>query len=236
MKELRAFVDADSICYSAGYCEHDAEMRMAVDMYVRRIAEATGAQRLFFIVENPFEKRNYRNDVAVTKPYKGNRRDKTKPPFVKDAKLYMRQRYGAIFVDDQESEDLMTIMAQEWGLEWSVKCCIDKDCLQHPGTYYDYRTQKTFEIDEEYARFALWRQILTGDSVDNIPGLKGIGPKKAEAILAEGPTYLKAVVRAYKAHGHPYKYMLEQSRLIYIKKERGEMFTPCSKYEYEEWK
>ena len=50
-------------------------------------------------------------------------------------------------------------------------------------------------------------QCLTGDNIDNIPGIKGIGPKKAEKILAGVPKYrrwnrVKAAWRQHKA-GNP---------------------------------
>lgn len=44
-----------------------------------------------------------------------------------------------------------------------------------------------------------WTQMLTGDTTDNIPGCKGIGPKKAEKILAglDAKTYGAAVWSTY---------------------------------------
>jgi len=230
---MDAFIDADSLAYAAGYCEYEAEMRMSVDEKLRTIAEDTGADRLFIFCEHPYAKLNFRTHVAVTKPYKGNRKGREKPPFMVDAKIYMRDHYGAEFVVGMESEDEMTIRAHAVGEQRCVKCAIDKDALMHPGRFYDYRTGKSFVISEDYAEYAKWLQILTGDSVDCIPGLVGVGPKKAEALLTGSSCYKGAVIAAYRDHGHPYEYLLEQARLVYILKRRGEVFTPCTREEYE---
>ena len=57
----------------------------------------------------------------------------------------------------------------------------DKDLLQIPGLHI-YRG-KYLTIDElESVRF-LYKQILTGDSTDNIQGVPGIGPVNADKLL-----------------------------------------------------
>jgi 5'-3' exonuclease len=61
---------------------------------------------------------------------------------------------------------------------------IDKDMAQIPGWHVN-PTKDDFPrwVSEEEADYFLALQWLTGDSTDGIPGLPGIGPKKAEKLL-----------------------------------------------------
>jgi 5'-3' exonuclease len=71
-------------------------------------------------------------------------------------------------------------------------------------------------------------QLLTGDRADNIQGLKGIGPKKAENILA-GTAFGKrrqAVIGAYREHyGQEWETELQLTGdLIFIRGVKDERF------------
>lgn len=85
-----------------------------------------------------------------------------------------------------------------------IICGIDKDLLQIPGKHYQWpiirkgkivRQAMYHDIDEETGWRNLFTQALTGDTSDNIKGIHGIGPKKAEKILSgcrtEGEMYLR---------------------------------------------
>ena len=60
---------------------------------------------------------------------------------------------------------------------------IDKDLLQIPGNHYNFNKKTHRFVSDDEAHKLLMIQCLTGDRTDNIPGIKGIGPKKAEKIL-----------------------------------------------------
>jgi hypothetical protein len=105
---------------------------------------------------------------------------------------------------------------------------------------------KVFYITPEFAHWHLYKQFLTGDkSTDNIPGAnptnsrkKGVtcGDKTAEKILAavKPEQYAIEVARQYKLRGHSYEYLLEQCQLLYLLRERGEMFEyDLTEEEYE---
>ncbi len=59
---------------------------------------------------------------------------------------------------------------------------IDKDLDMIRGWHYNFIKDKKYFIDDQQAIKHFYTQILTGDRVDNIIGLRGIGPKKAEKI------------------------------------------------------
>ena len=227
-----AIVDADSIAYAAGYTDEPTLMEMCCDNYVKDIMAATGATEMMGFIESPEWKQNFRKYVAVSKPYKSNRRS-AKPPFMVDAKYYLKTKCGFHFVNYMEAEDAMSIMAQRIGLDNCVKCCIDKDCQCLPGNFYDYRKKLSFSVSYEEAQHNLFHQILTGDGVDAIPGIPGMGPVGADKVLAgEGEKRL-LVAAAYKRAGLSYGYLLEQARLIKILEEHGE--KPFSPVTQEEW-
>jgi 5'-3' exonuclease len=64
--------------------------------------------------------------------------------------------------------------------------------------------------------------------VDNIPGLKGIGPKKADKILGEAtkePELFKLVLEAYD---NDLERMTEMAQLLWIRRKENEMWQPPS--------
>jgi DNA polymerase I len=70
----------------------------------------------------------------------------------------------------------------------------DKDLAQlvHDGDeFWDYMAEKRFAYEDIAARFGVRPErmadylALTGDAVDNIPGVPGVGPKTAAALLGE---------------------------------------------------
>jgi 5'-3' exonuclease len=71
-----------------------------------------------------------------------------------------------------------------------------------------------------------YKQVLTGDRVDNIPGLKGIGDKKAEKILGEAKTEQDLFTAVLAAYDDDILRMTEMAQLLWIRRKEGEMWTP----------
>lgn len=94
-----------------------------------------------------------------------------------------------------EADDLIATLAKpvvEAGHE-VVVVSADKDLAQLVGervVFYDFAKKARYGRDEVKERFGVWpEQIvdwlgLAGDSVDNIPGVRGVGPKTAVGLLA----------------------------------------------------
>ncbi|MDD9816698.1 MAG: hypothetical protein OXU61_00955, partial [Gammaproteobacteria bacterium] len=80
---------------------------------------------------------------------------------------------------------------------------IDKDLKQIPGNHYNFNKQLHEFVDDDNANLNLMLQCLTGDTSDNIPGIKGIGPAKAGKILAGVPMARRwsRVRAAWRRHG-----------------------------------
>lgn len=138
---------------------------------------------------------SYRNEIYPE--YKANRDpapEELKRQF-KWARNMAESMGLSCFADDRyEADDLIGTLATYWRERGHPVCIVtsDKDLAQlieRPDTWWDFsRNQKLdhAKIKEKFGVFP--EQIadflaLTGDSVDNIPGIPGVGPKSATALL-----------------------------------------------------
>jgi len=113
--------------------------------------------------------------------YKNNRDGIRRPEHLEFLKDYMIEEYEAISGKGKYEADDMMAMSQNNN---TIICSIDKDLLQVPGNHFNFVKNKYRIVTEEEGNRSLYRQLLTGDTADGIPGLKGVGPKTAEKILA----------------------------------------------------
>lgn len=141
---------------------------------------------------------NFRKDLYSS--YKANRRGKEMPEFFNEGREYMHNRYNSYIVRSLEADDLLSILARKYGDE-SIIATTDKDLDQVPGIHYNISKGRSYYVEKEQADYNLWKQVLMGDSGDNISGLSGIGPKKAEVILKDcnKEFYPDRVLREYLA-------------------------------------
>jgi 5'-3' exonuclease len=123
-------------------------------------------------------KGNFRQELY--NGYKASRKDK--PLLYKVVRQHAEGLLETVVVDGQEADDALSI-AQYKDPEGHIIATIDKDLLMVPGHHYNPNTEVTSYVTPEEGTKAFYKQILTGDSIDDIPGIKGIGPKKAEKIL-----------------------------------------------------
>ena len=141
---------------------------------------------------------NFRTEVAVSQPYKGSR--PARKPVHKDLlREYMLDTWKAELSDNMEADDCIAIKSTELEHK-SIICSLDKDFLQIPTKIYDYTKKIMKEVDERSATEWLYRQALMGDRVDNIPGIHGVGPKKAEKALADWETERELYERCLKLY------------------------------------
>lgn len=145
-----------------------------------------------------FDKRlatSYRNDIYP--PYKANR--EPAPPDLVVQFEYCRELCGhlglASFVDPRyEADDLigsLSCLMRAHGVR-SAFITRDKDLAQlvHDGDlYWDFGARGPLGYGDVHQRFGLPPErfadylALTGDTSDNIPGVPGVGPKTAAALM-----------------------------------------------------
>jgi len=177
-------IDGDMLVYRVGFaCDEESEdvavqtldnylSEMVMDLsdhYTKSIVYLTG-------------KGNFRDEVAVTQPYKGNRDNTRSPVHKKLLRDFMISEWNANVVDGMEADDAIAIKATELDHK-SIICSLDKDFRQIPCPMYDYTKKKLNAFNPDDAMRWLYKQALMGDRVDNIPGIYGVGPKKADKII-----------------------------------------------------
>ncbi len=122
-------------------------------------------------------KNNFRLDICPD--YKAHRPTE-KPVHLAACREYLINKFGAKVVDYMEADDMLGIQQQS---DTTIICSLDKDLDTVPGWHYNWNKNKKYWVDEDQADKFFWIQMLTGDSADNIFGIKGVGPKKAEKLL-----------------------------------------------------
>jgi len=186
-------IDADSLLY---YCmgeETFEDCKIKLDNFILNILETCKTHR-YVAFMTPYE--TFRRKVGVTKPYKGNRKGKKIPPVFYGLKAYAEQEWDFTSVKGIEADDCVGIYGSMLKDQEVVICSPDKDViLQVPGLHYNYQKNEWVNNNVESAWHFLWMQVLAGDSVDGVPGIPGIGMKKAEAAF-EGVPKEKFPVRA----------------------------------------
>lgn len=224
-------VDGDIVAYRAAFATQDQPSEDAiakVDDLMEFILEAT--IDIPFVSSDDYTtyltgKGNFRFEIAKTFEYKGNRKSVEKPVHLSYCRDYMIDRYDAIVSQGEEADDLISKAAAS--LDYNcVVASIDKDMLQLPCWHFNFGRNEWIKVDKESGTKFFYTQILTGDRADNIIGLYGIGPKKAEKILQDCHTeedLWDAVVKAYEGD---VEHALENARLLWLRRYEGEIWCP----------
>lgn len=252
---MKPLIDADVLRYEIGsICEGDEgplhfdHVARTIDNKIQEIClavQGTEPPTLYLTGEG-----NFREAIAVTKPYKGTRKDE-KPFHFNNITSYMKAHYDTIVVDGMEADDAMSIRQMQEGD--TVICTRDKDLRMVPGWHYGWECGKQREYRLREVRDPGWltldrtkkppkltgngilffySQLLTGDAVDNIPGCPGVGAVAAFKALEACTEHPYDVVRnIYHKKGMTDEYLMEQAYLLWMVREVDEegnlvMFDP----------
>jgi hypothetical protein len=192
-------------------------------------------------------KGNYRNDLATIQKYKGNRDGKHKPHHLKECRDYLIRRWGAVVVDGEEADDALGYNQTED----TIISTIDKDLDCIPGHHYRWPVHGnegyTYFVTEVEANRNFYKQMLVGDTTDNITGCPGIGAKnpvmgemdkledeRAMAELAfekyvEHESTLHCMEPYQVVKGYAFEKFLENGQLVWIRRTKGELWQPPKK-------
>ena len=224
-----ALLDGDILVYRIGFAAENVEWpicRSRLDEFLETL--------LVFQLEVDDYKgwltdgaNNFRNALAVTVPYKGQRKG-TKPKHYEAIRDYLVSKWEFLIEYEQEADDAIGIAATDVG-DGSIIVTIDKDLDNIPGWHYNSVTKRKYYVTPYEATVNFYRQILTGDVVDNVKGLRGIGPVKADRILKLGgrpcseAEYYARVVEAYDGDRTRVD---ENGKLLWIRTKPGEIWQP----------
>jgi len=166
---------------------------------------------------------NFRYDIATIKPYKGNRSELAKPTHYQALRDYAINFLGAIVTENMEADDALAIDQTKYNPD---SCIVsnDKDMLQVPGHHWDWTKDIHHHITVEGGVKSLYVQIIAGDSTDNIQGVPGLGPKKAEKLILPCTNRKELDQAVHDAYLGNYDEALENARLVYVLREEKDMF------------
>jgi len=155
-----------------------------------------------------------------------------KQDWFSDFKGYIHTLPDVVPAIGYETDDLIRIWARQATESGDpfVICSIDKDLDCIEGLHFNNKHNTFYTIGANYANSFYWQQILSGDSVDNIPGLPRIGPVKAEKMLEGLSTNEERKQRVIQAYKDVYQdswkeYLLANGRLIHIWRYMNDHFT-----------
>lgn len=235
---MKLLIDGDVLVYRAGFAIQSKVNVVWEDDFTATYPPVSHAlHAVKMMVNNIFNKcrhsdyviylssddrSNYRYGVAKTKPYKGNRKQ-PRPIYYNDIRDYLINNFNSELVHGQEADDAMGVAST---YNSTVIVSIDKDLDMIPGYHYNFVKDYKYHVSKTQAYRNFCIQMLVGDPVDNIVGVKGIGPVKAEAAIAgckrDKQKMLQVVYDLYDNE----ELFLEMGQLLWIRREEGEVWLP----------
>ena len=212
---MKALVDADLLVYRFGFASEGDPAEFAL----ARLSEFLDNLYIELSVDEVWGyltgKGNFRNEIAVTAPYKGTR-IAAKPYHFQLLREYMERAWGFEVVDGIEADDALGIESYRNEPDETIIVSIDKDLNMIRGHHYNFVKEEKYYVTEEDAIRNFYLQILTGDKVDNIIGLQGIGPVKSKKLLQDCISELEMYETVLKAYDGNEVRVLENARLLWI--------------------
>ena len=239
VSQLKPLVDMDLLVYRCGFAA-DAEVKRSgydpteaeylhnclhmvnTTMEHKVLGKFSGQYRGFLSGNG-----NFREQIATIKPYKGNRPDTNKPKYYKEIKKHLVDRWGAEIVHGREADDALG--TAQWAAKdlSTILVTIDKDLDSIPGHHFNWVKDEFYFVPLRDANLFHFYQLLNGDTTDNIPGIKGVGPKTIERIWKDCDYDLAKIREAVQGeyrrqYGPEWQRAYEEvSRLLWIERVEG---------------
>lgn len=216
-----ALVDADPICYRIGFaCKAETEERACrgMDKYLSSVLLACDHDDRWYdswqLHLSDSTANNFRLQYAVTAPYKGNRGEK--PQHLPALRNHLMAEWGAVLAVGEEADDAIAKAATS--NDNSIMISVDKDFDQISGWHYNNVSRRHYYISPDQGLRNFYTQILTGDKVDNIIGIYGIGPAKATKMLSEATTERELYNVCVAAYEGSEDRVIENARLLWLRR------------------
>jgi len=204
------------------HCIWTIELDLAYDKALeklQRIYDKTGCRECEMHFTSG--KDNFR--YKVKSDYKANRTGRT-PAGLGELKRRLLDTFEGTLSTSWEADDVV-VWKKEQDPDKYTMVAIDKDLLYSvEGKHFNYYESSKFkiemkwvEVDAETRMKWPYIQSIVGDKVDNIEGIKGLGPKKAEKVFAGCTTELEcweALVDCYESNGKTMIDALQTMRLV----------------------
>lgn len=217
-----ANVDGDLVAYPcAASCGEDDPLDVALfrcDKLMREILEASDCEEynIYLSTQSNFRK-------IINPEYKANRKDMEPPQWLQQCKEYLITEWKAIVKEYYEADDLLGINQQDD----TVLCSFDKDLLMIPGKHFNWKKQQYGDSTlvgyyEGLQHF--YAQMLIGDKTDNVIGITGIGPVKANKALDQCDNEQEMFDYVYEKYDEPRRFLINGC-CLWICRNEGETWA-----------
>ena len=227
MKNILTLLDGDSFIYRIVTLHEDeldwGIVKYELDRYFIKILNDTNAAFYLGFIEGR-NRGNFRKELTRNHPlvpeYKAGR--PPKPAWFWKAAEYLISRWHFVLVDEIESDDAIcicnkrfkkpTVVGHKEILLHPVMSTHDKDYMQVVGTHFDFVTHVWREVDpigkvwvddkgkiRGYGVRFFWSQMITGDSTDNVIGIRNARKKLVVETLMSTDSFdeLEALVQQW---------------------------------------
>lgn len=180
-----ALIDGDLIAYRCSASANDEPLEVAVlrcDNLMRQLIQETNADEYMCFLSGPT---NFRKEINPE--YKANRKDQEPPKWLQECKEFLITEWKAKMVEYLEADDLLGINQTQN----SIIVSLDKDLRMIPGEHYSWEISTAkWTKQAEFSTVTLfgglqtfYKQLIIGDTTDNIFGISGLGPVKARKLI-----------------------------------------------------
>ena len=232
-------VDADSLVWSSCYRQKEHPE----DDGLNTLQEAIGKfDEVFMKIINTIEETynlekvivfnnsigNFRKQISKT--YKANRIKRDVPEILWQLHDHVSNSYESKKGIGVETDDIVARYWKElsdtFGRNEVIIVSIDKDYTQLPCLIYNYHSkhQCYYKITEESAKYNFYKQMIIGDTADNVNFCKGYGAKWVENAFEDcvsDYSYIRVVFELYKKlhKGKARERFIQCHRLLKLKTE-----------------
>jgi 5'-3' exonuclease len=220
---MKLLIDGDPIVYRIGFAcqKKDKETGLVTadpeshtlhscKQFINQMLEETGADTYKIYLTG---KGNFR--YKVREDYKANRKGADKPVHYQLVRDYLVKKFKAQVVDGMEADDALALGQQSD----TAIASIDKDLLMVEGRHYNYGKCTWQDVTAKQGEYFFYKQMLTGDRVDNITGIRGLGEKKASKLLDTTPRedWDETIIKLYmKEFEDGYHRAVQNTQLLWM--------------------
>lgn len=190
-------VDADFLAYQTTAERADGtdiktwdDMKHNATVAVHTLRDLAGATEVHLHLTPSSSNKGGRFELAILKPYQGNREDKPKPRYLNIMREWLAKEFPGTLhqlceADDGMSSEQYASIKQFGDSNLSCIASKDKDLRMVPGLHLDWDTGSITRTSDDYGYIELnekgklvgygqkffWAQMLMGDTADNINGI-----------------------------------------------------------------
>jgi 5'-3' exonuclease len=183
---MKALIDGDLVAFINASSAIGDPLWVATsraDRFIRDILQATGCNEYEIYLSGG---KNFRYEINPE--YKAHRKKEDEPEHRDATEAFLIKEWGAIRTDGYEADDALGCAQTDD----TIICSIDKDLRMVGGKHYSWtiirkgkivREPRIDEVSDLNGLRHFYKQMLIGDSSDNLFGVEGVGGKTADKLI-----------------------------------------------------